>query len=663
MKINQNVVVLREALTKIVPLLTNEQVRVTMRGMNAFVEYDPKTLKPVRVNIPYLPDDASDELIAAVQGFLDHEVGHILFSDAVVLGKATKMGKEISFLNNAIEDTFIERRMTETFRGSAYNLSNTLRFFVDKMVTPRVDLAKALGKTDEVISSLIVPAVRAWSNQPEALAFMKGRWVDIADFEGAVGPALIERFPKCQSSQDCLDLAIDLYAAIKNEMPKPPPEDKGNPGKGESGKGKPEKGEKQKGEPGKGDDQADEGEGGESDKPEKAEKGAGKPAPEKSEDKGATAGKEGDDEKGSEESDEAGSGAEAGDGPDGPDEADDDGADGTTSNPMNSKLIKGVLAAIMKETGFDDGLAKIIGERCAQEFDTSDYLVFSRDEDRIENIKPGPEAIKGVPDMQNAVDHMIGPLQKDIERMMAARSAVVWTGGHKRGKIDVTALSRMQFGSDKVFRRKQDNTSKDVAVELVVDCSGSMTTQSKLRTAVHTAYALSSILDRLGISNEVIGFTTLSMSDEMGREMMKDGNRYARMEAINMPIFKGFDERMSSEVKSRFVHATQARGLCVSNVDGESVLIAARRLAVRREARKVLMVLSDGRPAVMGGGADLDGHLKAVVKSVEAGGIDVVGLGICDDSVRKFYKRHLVMTSVNDLPTTVMGELKRLLTK
>ena len=49
MHVNNRVLVLREAITKIVPMLTQRSVKVTQRGTQAFVEYDKATGKPYRV--------------------------------------------------------------------------------------------------------------------------------------------------------------------------------------------------------------------------------------------------------------------------------------------------------------------------------------------------------------------------------------------------------------------------------------------------------------------------------------------------------------------------------------------------------------------------------------------------------------------------------------
>ena len=75
------------------------------------------------------------------------------------------------------------------------------------------------------------------------------------------------------------------------------------------------------------------------------------------------------------------------------------------------------------------------------------------------------------------------------------------------------------------------------------------------------------------------------------------------------------------------------------NVDGESLLWAAKRLLKRPEDRKILIVQSDGFPncPVLPGESRLalSEHLSAVVPRVEATGIEVIGIGIMDDAVKK----------------------------
>jgi cobalamin biosynthesis protein CobT len=321
---------------------------------------------------------------------------------------------------------------------------------------------------------------------------------------------------------------------------------------------------------------------------------------------------------------------------------------------------------------FDEAMAELISERAQREAKDSDYLIYTRDYDEVGELDvPAGFDDKNLRRMCEKVDHMVAPLQKDIERAIAARSQVIWTGGHRRGKLHSAALSRLRFGRDDVFRRKQESTSKDVAVELVVDQSGSMGmgrsgSGSKIQNAAYAAYAFSAVLDRMNIAHEVVSFTTTSMPiDAVHRameEQIKMKCRYGRLEAIWMPIIKPFNERLSVAAKRRFAYLAEGPEMC-QNVDGESVQMAAMRLAQRRESRKILMVFSDGHPACPGDKDQLDSHLRQVVKEIVKRKIDVIGIGIQDTAVKSFYPKHVIINDVAELPGECMKQLKALLTR
>jgi cobaltochelatase CobT len=604
MKINQRVFVLREAITKVVPMLAQKRIAVTFRGFQAFVEYDDKTGAPKRVNLPSMPDDASDELIDAVQGFLDHEVAHCLFSDVSVLDDAIKQGEEVKFFANAIEDTMIERRMADRFTGSAFNLANTSRFFLKERVDPALKLARQQDDDGEsVLGNLMVPAIRAWAKQGEFDRYMRDgdKWNEIKDFVNAVGEDLIERIPKCNSSRECLDLAVEMHKRVSKgtppEPPPPPPEPEdgeGDPGKGEEGEGE-----------------------------------------------GAPSGGEGEGE------------------------PSDNGESPNLRPEMNSEGIPEKLSgAINKAVDFDEAVAEALSARAEEEAKNSEYVVFTTDDDTIAPMPSTAASVAAIPKMMDEVDEMLGPMKADLERMFAAKTLAVWTGGHKRGRLHGAALTRAKFGAVDLFRRKQENTLKHSAVSLVVDCSGSMCGSNKIQTACYSAFALASVLERIGIPCEVLGFSTKPHSAAVQADLHKAKNvhDFARLEAINMPIFKDFDERLSTDVKGRFTYAPMARDLCMSNIDGESVMMAARRLMARKETRKIMIVLSDGQPAGHGYG-DYAGHLKETVKRIEAANVDVVGIGIMDKSVERFYKKNVTMRDVRELPSIVTGQLKAMLFK
>lgn len=73
------------------------------------------------IYLPLLPDDVPQKIQDAVQGYLDHETGHILYSD---LQQFKGLSPSEMHCANIVEDLFIERKLEDAFPGSMYNLRN-----------------------------------------------------------------------------------------------------------------------------------------------------------------------------------------------------------------------------------------------------------------------------------------------------------------------------------------------------------------------------------------------------------------------------------------------------------------------------------------------------------------------------------------------------------
>lgn len=682
-------IIVREKLKGIVKMLTSKDIRVTQQGTQAYVQYHPDGT-PKRVNVPYIPEDADTEFLRAIEGFLDHEVAHVLFTDYKVLARAKK--EKVAGIHNAIEDVFIEKMMGRAYVGSAFNLSNTQSFFFKHFAE------KGMRENPgNEATYLLVPALRALGGQSTAKDFMDGKWGYIDPVIGKLKSYLEEHMPKMESSEDALEISLKLRELLDDDEPDAPtsaPPSSGKPASGggsrSSGRGErmeaakpvgglpPEEEEDEVADPGKGEGK-EEGKGPEmaASKPGGKGEGEGEPEPDEGEggeeggsdpheDEGETEpspGEElpeetpgaGEDEPESEEEDESFSGYVA--------PMEDAGACGE-SDEKAAKITFGELEEMAAKGDFDEGLSDVITSKSVDITKASSYAIFTTDHDVVEPLPvEGRDTSRAVKAMTDKVDHMVGPLQKDLERAVAARSHANWSGGHRSGRLNGSAIAKLAvFKDERAFKRRHVNTTKDVAVSLLVDCSGSMS-GPKIEVAAHAAYALASVLERLNISCEALGFTTgRSMSGSALKDEEKHGIAYARVESLYMPIFKGFNERMTVEARGRFAILPSA-GFLANNVDGECVQIAATRLSMRREERKILIVLSDGRPAAMSraGSGSLDAHLKSTVKDIERGGIDVLGIGIQDSSVKNFYSKSVVLNNVSDLPTVVIQRVRQLL--
>lgn len=761
---NREIQLLRDVITKLVPLLTGRGLKVTQRGTQAYVQANAKTNKPEVVNIPSIPDNATPDFINAVSGFVDHEVAHVLFTDwkfyggdGVAVDKFSPEGQALTRTHNIIEDTMIEREIVKTFPGSEYNLERLHKHFLDKITTPA--LASAKGNQEAEFAYLIVPMMRALSGQQIFQEFMDngGYWKhpSVENLHMALSDDALKQIKKARTTVETFEIAQEIHDILFHNKKKDgssttPPSPPAPPKQKGKSQDKPEKqagagdgtGERKHEEDGEGEadssgdqssssagagdessaeedgegstgagDQSDESdeEGDESDESGSSEKSADDADSEESGDSdgGASEEDENESEEGdAEESDAAESDDEADDqgnaegaeGTEADDEGEVDGDDGDDLNESDAgdegeeeyedhqgneggdekqesgdgggvggdpgKSMFDLDPSKFKPMDLSSAIAQEIQQMAQKAVNESSYSVFSKDEDEIKILEVPEGAVKDewVPALDDAVMNMVGPMQKDIERLMAAQALSVRTSGHKSGRLHSASLYRVMQGDPRVFQRKEEQRSKDTAVMLLVDNSGSMH-GARIVTAMQSAYALAQTLERVNIPSEIIGFTTGAMSHAARQQAMdeyhKHGVRFDRdSSTIVMPIFKTFNERMTPTVKKRIAFQLNVQAGMNTNTDGESLEYAAMRLIPRREKRKVMLVLSDGQPIGSGSGP----HLKSTVLNLTKMGIETVGIGIQSDAVKHFYPRYLTLNDVSDLPSAVMGELKRILT-
>jgi hypothetical protein len=741
---------LRETITKLVPLLTGKGLAVTQRGSQAYVKTDARTKKPLVVNIPNISDNASPEFCEAIQGYIDHEVAHVLITDwhhyaGGPSPEELRDPKVRQFMqtHNIVEDTMIEREIVQIFPGSRKNIAKLRQEFVRTISEPAI--RKHASDPKEQFKYLLVPLMRALAGHEEFIAQLDaGKYWDNPYCQGVIKglkPTTLAALKTVSTTKETLWIARELHEILFPPTPPEPPappaprsppppkaeksksEDKPDKKAGEGeGTGerdhtdKPEEGDKSEGKPeddeeddaaepaagepdahepaefGDADDAAEEpapaaeadGDGDDESEPEEPADAEPELAPEDGddEDEDSEPAPGADDEPGDAEDDEVDADEEGDYGEQDVDAAGEEDAgkvdevdeddDGTSGGGIGkSEQSEGMGKSMFDFEGdaFEGvDMQSAIGKRLTEEAITSladsDYRVFTRDFDRIETA-PLPEKIaeRWIPDMEDKISSMVGRMQKDIERLMASQSHVIRQPGQRRGKLHAPSLFRVMQGDERVFTVKAEHKSKDTAVTLLIDNSGSMR-GSKQKTAMFTGYALSTTLERVKIAHEVIGFTTgnygnipQALYDALEEEQEKSDVTFHRIEPLVLPVYKSFAEKIDSRVKGRIAYAANAQVGLSGNIDGECLQYAAQRLAKRTEKRKVMIVLSDGYPV----GSMAPQHLKWVVEDLTKHGIECIGIGIESDAVRDYYPKSVVLHNVNDLPGQVMGELRQLL--
>ncbi|ROF75350.1 porphyrin biosynthesis protein [Klebsiella pneumoniae] len=741
----------RDSVKRVVGLLSGKNIPVAECGDTAYVRYNKKG-EPVMVNIPSIPDDASPALMNAIRGFLDHEVGHLLFTDEKVV---KKMRNTKAFgLWNALEDVYIERRMSEVFTGSRRNLLSTRNLMIDKYFNPHIKKAVAMCRGDQrelFLKFFLCPVLRAWDGQPTFADFMEEHW-RLIDKPIAVLKefGVDEAVRRMDSTEDCVKVAAAMAKILREmtEMPEGPlPERESSLTK----KTEPE--EDSSDEPAAGDDtevcdeeeldntpdefSSDDEDDEKSDKsiskhipnsdevindteskpedsdlghenvdelPESEETTADDPVTSLGSDVGEEVDDEGDYNPSTDDGSEDRHGCSSDDSEaveDGKCKADKDGGkekdegDRDTSDESDAgfaphaddmslddalKALENVDEEIGSST--EDALASAIKSELASA-SLSDYRPYNRSYDFLgpideaeEHIKRARKAFGAIP-MYSPVDrYRIVPegrklfemkverhlsssvsstLAKDLERAIASRNRVQFIPGQRRGRVHGASLYRLSMNDDRVFRRKEDHKAVNACVQQVIDLSGSMGGR-KIELALASAYTLADALDRIHVPNVITGFTTYGNPDVA--TMSKRG--FSRFEALMLPIIKNWHEKANSpEIRARMGCVAETFPL-LNNVDGESIAQLASLFAGRMEDKKIMIVQSDGAPCAAGDG--FSNHLRSVTNDIEnTSDINLLAIGILTDAPRRYYKNYALVNKVEELGTSVVSELSRII--
>lgn len=220
--------------------------------------------------------------------------------------------------------------------------------------------------------------------------------------------------------------------------------------------------------------------------------------------------------------------------------------------------------------------------------------------------------------------------------------------GLDEGDLDETRLSETALGARDLYTETQKGRQINVAIQLLVDLSGSThgNTEKFIR---RTVVALSESWAPIrGLSFSIIGYYNDYQKTGLEYGLQPDGVHYVR-NTFRFLVFKDWNER-PNVLRERF----REMGPHGDNADHEAVVKAAERLVGRSEERKILGVVSDGYPACMGvpENEEMEG-LRLAVKRISRSGIEVWGIGAGTDAPSKFYNEETGARNVviNDVST------------
>lgn len=208
-----------------------------------------------------------------------------------------------------------------------------------------------------------------------------------------------------------------------------------------------------------------------------------------------------------------------------------------------------------------------------------------------------------------------------LARLLRSIDTVGWSSHEESGRLDRHALTRYAVGDANIFSRRMYQEADTAAVQLLIDCSGSMCGR-EIEVAQDFAVQLGKILNKTKTSFACYGFKSGS-SDERG-----DG-------VVFYP-FKHWNKSFGPSMGAINSHAGGG------TPDYTAIWHGINIISQRPEKRKVLFIIGDSN------GYDVESmkHLERMANKL---GVTVIGIGIGYTDMPKCFTNATNVFKVQDL--------------
>ncbi|MGE4372293.1 MAG: cobaltochelatase subunit CobT [Xanthobacter sp.] len=262
---------------------------------------------------------------------------------------------------------------------------------------------------------------------------------------------------------------------------------------------------------------------------------------------------------------------------------------------------------------------------------------------------------------------VVARLANRLQRRLMAQQNRAWEFDLEEGVLDPARLSRVVTDPTAAlsFKRERDTDFRDTVVTLLIDNSGSMRGRP-ITVAATCADILARTLERCGVKVEVLGFTTRAWKGGQSREAWLAAGKPpapGRLNDLRHIIYKAADAPWRRARRS--LGLMMREGLLKENIDGEALDWAHKRLLARPEARRILMMISDGAPVddstlSVNPGNYLERHLRFIISEIEnRSPVELIAIGIGHD-VTRYYKRAVTIVDAEELGGVMTEKLAEL---
>ncbi|MFP4312728.1 MAG: cobaltochelatase CobT-related protein [Alphaproteobacteria bacterium] len=336
------------------------------------------------------------------------------------------------------------------------------------------------------------------------------------------------------------------------------------------------------------------------------------------------------------------------------------------------------------ETGYEEIMGDILQEQQAGDMPADQAH-------RIDGIINGPsgyykiyttEFDEEVPAAELADPHEIKRLRDMLDKQLSSHQAIItklanrlqrklmaqqlrsWQFDMEEGILDTARIARVIANPNVplTYKQEKDMPFRDTVVSILIDNSGSMRGRP-IAIAAMTADIIAKTLERCGVKVEILGFTTRAWKGGKARDLWAQNGRPdkpGRLNDVRHIIYKAADDAWRRTHKNLGLMLKE--GILKENIDGEALVWAYNRLAKRGEARKIIMVISDGAPVddstlSVNPSNILEADLRSVIDWIEnKTDIELTAIGIGHD-VTRYYQKALTIADADGLAQALISQL------
>jgi len=597
-------------------------VQVICQGDNAWTDGR-------RIVLPSLPEPMNEALERMTVGYLDHEMAHVAFSDFKMPEQFVQKHPGFGGLLNVVEDALIERRAMGRWPGVRANLDAMFAQIKDKVAV----MISKRGPFERFCTAVYLKLCH--HND------LMGLVSELAGYDD-----LLDRFATVQDTQDAAALAEALLDRwLKRNPPKPTPSGRGQ------GKDKSQKAQNSSARRSGASDGGNDGSAGGS--------GAGSLEPEGSDADADDLSDSQHADRGSQGSGKASGGAGE---PQQQDTADAQESASPSTSESSGQQVQGTrVAGFHGGSLISEALSEAIAESVAGCGNSTQYRPFTKQYDHIDVLRASPDSEVQVL-LQTGTD-VVRRLRRGLANALRSAEKRWWRDDQIRGCLSPRTLYRLCTDKMRldVFRVRSAVQGRSTAVCVVLDASGSMHSR-KMEVARQAMRVLLEALTDLKIATEAFTFTTgdrfnLSKACQAtGQSPVQLQERFSRFGSLEIGLIKRFEE----PVKTALKRLPGIRGTGLTPL-GEAMQIGATRLMPRSESRKILLVLTDGRAGCECGDGAAQIHAQHVASLCRKSDIEMIGVGIQDDSLRQIVADVIVIHELQELPAQLCKLLGRTL--